>query len=85
MRLTTKPVTADAEAWNPADPGPFAQVAGSQFLGNDGNLAVVRMQNGCVMHVHEGWLVVRIDGAGDGQAFFITPEHLGVTWDREAG
>ncbi len=82
MRLTTKPVSADAAPWDPADPGPFTALAGSQFLGADGDLAVIRTAGGCVMHVHPGWLAARPDGSADGEALFLAPDNVGVTWEQ---
>jgi hypothetical protein len=75
MRLTTRPLQAAAAAWDPADPEPFKALAGSQFAGTDGDLAVIRTQGGCTMHVHPGWLAFRIDGSDS--ASFMTPEHVG--------
>lgn len=77
VRLTTRPLEADAEPWDPSDPEPFKALAGSQFIGTDGDLAVFRGRDGCVGHAHPGWLAVRIDGAGDGEAIFMTPDHAG--------
>jgi hypothetical protein len=88
VRLTTRPLEADAEPWDPANPEPFKVLAGEQFLGVDGDLAVFRGRGGCVGHAHPGWLAVRVDGAGEGDVIFMTPEHAGggpsATWDVAA-
>ncbi len=75
MRVSTRPLEGAAEAWDPADPGPFQALAGSQFAGREGDTALIRTQGGCVMHAHPGWLVIRADGSGDGEALFTSPEN----------
>ena len=73
VRATLPAVTGEAAAWDPADPGPFAALAGDRYLGADGDLAVIRTRSGCVMHAHPGWVVVRPDGSGGGEAVFAAP------------
>lgn len=87
MRVQARPLAGDAEAWDPENPGPFQALAGTQFTGTDGDLALVRMRNGCVMHAHPGWLVIRPDGSGDGEAVFTVPENVGDQglWGPAAG
>jgi hypothetical protein len=83
MRIQTRPLEADAEAWDPANPGPFIALAGSQFVAADGDTALIRTQGGCVMHAHPGWVVIRVDGSADGEARFAAPENVGgaaSTW-----
>lgn len=79
VRIATRPLQADAAPWDPADPELFKAIAGDQFLGVDGDLAVFRGRGGCVGHAHHGWLAVRIDGA-DG-AHFMTPESFAAIWE----
>jgi hypothetical protein len=84
MRLAARPVTASAEPWDPADPGPFRALAGSQFLRADGDRAVVRTQSGREMSIDPGWLVILPDGGGDGDAAFAEPRNVGgplSTWE----
>jgi hypothetical protein len=77
MRVATRPIEGDAAAWDPENPGPFEALAGSMFAGQDGDLGLVRTKGGCTMHIHPGWLVIRPDGTGDGEAIFTVPENLG--------
>lgn len=78
MRLTTRNVTAEAEAWDPADQGPFRALAGSQFLLAQGDgTAVVRTRDGRELAVSPGWLAILPDGGGDGDASFAEPSNLG--------
>ncbi|HLK79231.1 MAG TPA: hypothetical protein VKU77_37005 [Streptosporangiaceae bacterium] len=62
MRVRTRALTGEAEVWDPADPAPFATLAGDQFLGQVHCMAVVRDVDGDVLHASPGWLVIRIDG-----------------------
>jgi len=77
MRIATNPLEADAEVLDPANPGPFIALAGPQFLAMEGDSALVRLETGCVIHAHPGWLAVRADGAGDGEVFFASPQGIG--------
>jgi hypothetical protein len=77
MRVSTRPLEGDAEAWDPDSPGPFADLAGSQLVSVAGTTAVVRDQDGHEMTVWPGYLVIRPDGAGDGEAFFTSQARFG--------
>jgi len=77
VRLTTNPLTADAEAWDPANPAPFTRLAGSQYLGTDGDTALYRSREGREGRAWPGWLVIRPDGSGDGEALFTDPVNVG--------
>lgn len=75
MRVATRPMDGTAEAWDPANPEPFRALAGSQFLGADGDTAKVRTRGGRVEHAGPGWLVIRPDGCGE--VILAAPENLG--------
>lgn len=79
MRLTRNPGNAEAEPFDPANVSPeFLALAGSQLLGiNEDGTATVRTEGGTEMLIYPGWLVVRPDGSGEGQAHFTTPENIG--------
>lgn len=62
VHVVTKQLAGEAEVWDPAVPEPFAALAGSQFLGQEGETALVRDNDGCVHHAHPGCAAVRIDG-----------------------
>lgn len=63
MRVKTRELSGDAEQWDPAEPEPFIALAGAQFIGTEGEVALVRDSSGCVLHAHPGWLAVRADGS----------------------
>jgi len=67
VRVKTRPLEGDAAVWDPADPEPFTALAGAQFLGSEGDTALIRTRGGCVMHAHPGWLAIRLDGGEDVQ------------------
>jgi hypothetical protein len=69
MRGKTRVMHGDIALWDPADPEPFKTIAGDQFLGQEGDTALVRDLSGCVMHVHRGWLAARVDGDDRGAHF----------------
>jgi len=77
MRLATNPLSADAEPLDPSNPEPFIALAGSQFLGMDGETARYRSREGREGRAYPGWLVIRRDGSGDGQALFADPVNIG--------
>ena len=87
MRVETRPLAGDAEAWDPENPGPFEALAGSRFIRTEGETAIVTSRgapDGTEMPVYPGWLVIRADGSTDGEALFATPENLGGlfgTWE----
>ena len=68
-------IEGPAAAWDPEDPGPFEDMAGSQLVRVDGETAVIRTKDGHEMPVYPGWLVIRPDGSTDGEARFTTPEN----------
>jgi hypothetical protein len=68
-------IEGDAAAWDPENPGPFAEKAGSQLIRTEGGTAIVRTKDGPEMPVYPGWLAVRPDGSADGEARFTTPEN----------
>jgi hypothetical protein len=84
MRVRTKQVAGEAVVLDPADPGPFADFSGEQFLGMDGGAAVVRGRGatgsdgrrvpGPVVHVRGGTAAVLVDGAGG--VTFVAPENF---------
>jgi hypothetical protein len=63
------------ESWNPDNPQPFTELAGEAFLGTDENLALFRTAEGCVMHVHPGWSVLRLPD-DPAQPMLMTPTAL---------
>jgi hypothetical protein len=85
MRVHTNPLSADAEPLDPANPGPFIALAGSQFLRQEGDTVVYQSREGREGRAYPGWLVVRPDGSGD--AMFADPENLGdgKVWGVAAG
>ena len=76
MRARVKVIEGPAEAWDPANPGPFRALTGGQFTGQDGELALVRTEGGCIQHIHPGWIAIR--PAGSSVACFSTPERTEV-------
>jgi hypothetical protein len=87
MRLTRNPDAPDAEAepWDPADPGPFARLAGGQFVRADGNQALVRTQSGAELVIGPGWLAVLPDGGAPGSdTEFAEPRSVGGPLSRWA-
>lgn len=79
MRVATIPMEAEAEAWDPGDPEPFKRLAGTRYLRTEGEKAIVMTTcapDGAETAVYPGWLAVRADGSGDGQALFVTPDSL---------
>lgn len=81
MRIATRPLEADSEPWDPANPGPFRDLAGGQFLRAEGDLAVFRTRDGSEQLVSPGWYVVRPDGAA--QCSVCSAEHVGTGGDSE--
>jgi hypothetical protein len=80
MRVATRELQGDAEAWDPGNPAPFLALAGSRVIRVEGETAVVTSNGapeGTEMTVYPGWLAVRADGSGDGEALFATPESIG--------
>jgi hypothetical protein len=77
MRVHTNPLSADAEPLDPANPGPFIALAGSQFVRMDGESALYRSREGREGRAYPGWLVIRPDGSGDGGALFADPVNVG--------
>mgnify|MGYP001581131755 CR=1 FL=1 len=78
LRARERPAEGPAAVWDPADPGDFTRLAGSQLVRVDGDTAWIRTGNGGEMPVYPGWLVILPDGAGDGQAVFTTPEQAEI-------
>jgi len=76
MRARVRAAEGPAATWDPADQGEFRRLAGPQFVGTDGDLAMVRTEGGCVQHVHPGWFVIR--PAGSAAALFCTPKRAEV-------
>jgi hypothetical protein len=66
MRVTTNPVpiTGEAEPLDPADPQPFADALGTQFVAVDGGTVLYRNMEGHVCRAYPGWIAVRPDGGG---------------------
>jgi hypothetical protein len=66
MRVTTNPVpiTGEAVVLDPADPRPFAEALGAQFVAADGDTVLYRNAEGHVALAHPGWIAVRPDGGG---------------------
>lgn len=81
MRLTPNPDApgAEAEPLDPADPGPFARLAGEQLVRvNPDGTALVRAQDGREMTVGPGWLAVVPDGGVPGRdTAFAEPRCVG--------
>jgi hypothetical protein len=79
MRLERNTGGAEAEPFDPGNVTPeFLALAGDQFLRvNPDGTATVRLEGGVEMEIYRGWLAVRPDGSGPGQAGFITPENIG--------
>ncbi len=79
MNLVRNPGTAQAEALGADGPSElFLALAGSQYLGRNGDGSVRTLtEYGCEVTVWPGWYVARAAGAGDGEAFFMSPEHVG--------
>jgi len=77
VRVMSNPVAGEAAAWDPVDPGPFRELAGTQFLRAEGDLAVVRARGGDEDVIRPGWLVIRPDGSKDGEAVFVSADNLG--------
>ncbi len=79
LRARERPAEGPAAVWDPADPGDFTRLAGSQLVSvNSDGTATIRTQNGGMMPVYPGWLVIVPDGAGDGEATFHTPERAEI-------
>lgn len=78
MHLTTISADAEAEPWDPANPGPFTVLLGGQFLAVDGDRAVYRDQDGAVGHARPGWIGYRL--AGETGAHVMSPDNLGKIW-----
>ncbi len=79
LRARERPAEGPAAVWDPADPGDFTRLAGSQLVSvNSDGTATIRTQNGGMMPVYPGWLVIVPDGGGDGEATFHTPERVEV-------
>jgi hypothetical protein len=70
------PVEGDAEAWGEGTRGRFIELAGSQFLREEAGNAVVSV-DGREDVMYPGWLVIRPDGSGDGEAQFASERQLG--------
>jgi hypothetical protein len=83
MRVKTNLLTGDAEVWDPVNPDPFISLAAEQFIGQEGDTALVRTMGGCILHAHPGWLAIAL---GDSGVTFLTPENFGdgadCTWSR---
>lgn len=77
MRVTTNPVpvTGDAVALDPANPGPFTEAAGDAFVASDGDTVIYRNAEGHVHRAYPGWLVIVPDGGG--WPHFTNPGNLG--------
>jgi hypothetical protein len=78
LRARTIPVEGPAAVWDPANPGKFAALAGSQLVAVRGDIAVIRTQGGDEVTVHPGWVVIVPDGSGPGEAVFTTPERVEI-------
>jgi len=85
MRIATNQISAGAEPLDPENPGPFIAMAGSQFIAMDGDTARYRSREGREGRAYPGWLVIRRDGTGDGQALFADPTNVGdgEIWGRD--
>jgi hypothetical protein len=84
VRVKTRPLEGEAATWDPADPEPFVALTGTQFIGVEGEMALVRNRGGCVHHVHRGWLAIKPDGSGAGETIISSPENYGPgrLWDE---
>ena len=84
-RVKSRELPGEKTAWDPQDPGPFAAVAGSQFVRADGDCAVVRTGSGDEMTVPPGWLAIGLDAGG---VLFSSPDNYGddpgLLWGPEA-
>ncbi|HMH94020.1 MAG TPA: hypothetical protein VK586_23440 [Streptosporangiaceae bacterium] len=89
MRVTTIPLEGEAEAFDPENPGPFIRLAGDRLIRIAGGTALVREEDGHEMTVYRGWLVIRPDGSGDGEALFTSQSNFGQDaprlWGPAAG
>lgn len=68
-------IAARYAIWGTHPEAEFREVAGDQFLGQDGGIAHVRGGGGRIEHVTAGWAVWRRDGSG--QAVVCAPEAAG--------
>lgn len=74
-RARMLPAEGPAAVFDPADPGPFAALAGERLVAVTGEAAVVRTQGGDLLTVRQGWVVIVPDGEGP---VFCTPEQAEV-------
>lgn len=77
MRVATRPLEGDAEAFDPENPEPFIALAGDRLIAVEGGTARVREEDGHEMTVYPGWLAIRPDGSGDGEALFTSQANFG--------
>jgi hypothetical protein len=82
FEVETVPMKATAVPWNPADPAPFIRLAGRRYLRTEGDVAVIRNDDGREDSVYPGWSVVRPHGSEDGEAIFTAQTEFDGTGPR---
>lgn len=75
MRVATRPMDGTAEAWDPANPEPFMDLADGQVVTIDGEAVLVRTRGDRVERAYPGWLAIRPDGCAE--VILAAPENLG--------
>ena len=84
MRGTTNPLEGEFTVFDPADPQPFTEAAGTRFIRLEDGKAVIANENGTEADVYPGWLAFVPDGSGPGGAVFTSPDNVsdgpGTVW-----
>ena len=77
MRGGTNLIEGELTPFDPENPGPFTEAAGTRLVSvNPDGTATIRNGDGTLDTVHPGWFAFRADGSGAGDAHFTSSDNV---------